>query len=173
MISERMGHLNKIVDQLLGYARSTEPQLAPVRVNEVIDDILLLARPRLRQQGVELVTDLATRLPMLNADRHQLEQACLNLILNAVDAMPDGGQLTVRSRVPEADMVELVFVDSGTGIDESVRSQLFQPFLTTKRTGTGLGLAIVQKIVEAHHGRVKVESTPGHGTTIRLVFKVN
>ncbi len=172
VIAERMHHLNRIVDQLLGYARSTEPQFAPVPLNEVIEDILLLARPRLRQQSVELVTGLADRLPSLNADRHQLEQACLNLILNAIEAMPEGGTLTIRSAVTAPGRVELAFTDTGTGIAAEVKERLFRPFLTTKTAGTGLGLAIVQKIVEAHDGTIEIDSQPGRGTTARLVFRV-
>ncbi len=172
VIGERMQHLNKIVDRLLGYARSTEPAFAPVQINDVVTDILLLVRPRLRQQSVQLVTELAERLPLFNADRHQLEQACLNLILNAADAMTEGGQLTIRSRVPSAGCLELAFSDTGPGIDPAVKDQLFQPFLTTKRAGTGLGLAIVQKIVDAHQGQIEVKTRPGKGTSIRLIFKV-
>ncbi|MEI8063215.1 MAG: GAF domain-containing protein, partial [Verrucomicrobiota bacterium] len=116
VVAEKMEHLNKIVDQLLGCARSTEPRLEPVALNRIIDDVLLLTRRKLQQQRVELRTELADDLPELRADRGQLEQACLNLILNAADAMPDGGVLTiVTAKQPNASIV-LTFTDTGVGM---------------------------------------------------------
>jgi len=113
-----------------------------------------------------LVKRLAPDPPVVMADRHQLEQACLNLILNAVDAMPGGGTLTVASAGGE--FVRIEFTDTGAGMTAAQREKLFEPFLTTKAKGTGLGLAIVKKTVEAHRGRIEVESVPGRGTTFRL-----
>jgi signal transduction histidine kinase len=174
IVSEKMDHLNKIVDQLLGYARSTEPTLDLVDVNEMLDDVLLLTREKLRLQKIELIRKFGDGLPKVRADRGQIEQACLNLILNAADAMSGGGKLTVgtafqpSSSSAAGDHVALTFSDTGTGMEPEKQEQLFQPFLTTKALGTGLGLAIVRKIVEAHRGKIEVKSAPKKGATFRI-----
>ena len=167
-----MDHLNKIVDQLLGYARSTEPTFELVDVNELLDDVLLLVRQRLGQQKIALVRKLTESLPKVRADHGQIEQACLNLILNAADAMPHGGTLTVSSAIQREPVarVALTFTDTGPGMPLEKRRQVFEPFFTTKARGTGLGLAIVQKIVEAHRGKIEVKSSPNKGTTFRLLL---
>lgn len=172
VMSEKMDHLNKIVDHLLGYARSTEPTLELVDVNELLDDVLLLTRQKLQHQKIELVRKLGEGLPTVRADRGQMEQACLNLILNAADAMTDGGKLTVSSAVHRGPSraVVLSFTDTGMGMAPEKQQQIFEPFLTTKSHGTGLGLAIVQKIIEAHRGKIEVDSKPKRGTTFRILL---
>lgn len=170
IVGEKMNQLNQIVDQLLTFARSTEPALERVDVNALLDDVLLLTRHRLHQQNIALTKHLAPDLPAVRADRHQMEQACLNLILNAVDAMPRGGTLTVATGLHPSSFIILTFQDTGAGMTAEQRTKLFEPFLTTKAKGTGLGLAIVKKTVEAHRGRIEVASQPGHGTTFRLLL---
>jgi len=168
VVAEKMDHLNKIVDQLLGYARSNEPRLEPVALNHVVEDLLLLTRRKLQQQHIELRTELAADLPELRADRGQLEQACLNLILNAADAMPEGGALTIATNRHAAGIL-LTFTDTGMGMTAEQQARLFEPFLTTKVRGTGLGLAIVHRIiVDAHRGHIHVISAPGKGTSMRI-----
>jgi len=168
VVAEKMDHLNKIVDQLLGYARSNEPRLEPVALNRVVEDLLLLTRRKLQQQHIELRTELAADLPELRADRGQLEQACLNLILNAADAMPEGGALTIATNRHAAGIL-LTFTDTGMGMTAEQQARLFEPFLTTKVRGTGLGLAIVHRIiVDAHRGHIHVISAPGKGTSMRI-----
>ena len=169
IMAEKMNHLNVIVDQLLGYARSTEPHFAPVDLNDLIDNILLLCRSKLKHADVTLHKHLAAKLPAIRADRGQIEQLCLNLILNAVEAMPHGGDLTVRTGARDG-AVQLNFQDSGVGMTPEQREKLFQPFLTTKAQGTGIGLAIVQKIIESHRGQIEVESKPGGGTTFQITL---
>jgi signal transduction histidine kinase len=180
IMGEKMEHLNRIVEQILDFARTTEPVLAPTNLNQLIDELGLLTRHKLRNQGIDLVRELALDLPLVLADATQLEQAFLNLTLNAVEAMPDGGRLTVRSRVvtaarPLAPAVQVVieFSDTGHGMTEEQRARAFTSLLsTTKTKGTGLGLAIVNKVVETHHGKIKVKSRVGHGTTISIVLPV-
>jgi signal transduction histidine kinase len=174
IVAEKMDHLNKVVDQLLGYARSTEPTFELVDVNELLDDVLLLTRQKLLQQKIKLVRKFGVGMPKVRADCVQIEQACLNLILNAGDAMPHGGKLTVSSSLQNEPptTVVLAFADTGTGMPAEKQKQIFEPFLTTKSHGTGLGLAIVQKIVEAHHGKIEVESAPQKGATFRVLLPV-
>jgi len=111
-------------------------------------------------------------LPKVRADHGQIEQACLNLILNAADAMPNGGKLIVSSAIRRgpSTTVVLSFTDTGLGMAPEKQKQIFEPFLTTKEHGTGLGLAIVQKIVEAHRGKIEVDSKPKKGTTFRILL---
>ena len=171
IVSEKMEQLNKIVDQLLNYSRSSEPHFEPVDLNEMIADVLLLTRRKLQQQHVTLETAFAGNLPKVRCDRGQIEQACLNLILNAAEAMPDGGTLSISTGLHPSDFILLTFRDTGVGMSEEQRERLFEPFLTTKARGTGLGLAIVQKIVvESHRGKIEVESVRGKGTTFRLLL---
>jgi signal transduction histidine kinase len=173
VMAEKMDHLNKIVDQLLGYARSNEPRMEPVDINQILDDILLLVRRKLQQQHIEVVTLPAGDLPKVRADRGQIEQACLNLILNASEAMPGGGRLTIRTVWRAPGEVLLEFQDNGHGMTNEQRTRLFEPFLTTKTHGTGLGLAIVHKIiVESHRGHIEVDSAPHQGTTFRIILPV-
>jgi len=141
-------------------------------LNSVIEDVLLLTRRKLQQQHVELRTELAGDLPEIRADHGQLEQACINLIFNAAEAMTDGGVLIIKTDIKSASSVSLTFTDTGVGMTTEQQARLFEPFLTTKMRGTGLGLAIVHKIiVEAHRGRITVTSAPGKGTTVRIELR--
>ena len=175
IIDEKIEHLNKIVEQILDFARTTEPQLAPVNLNELIDELGLLVRHKLQNQNIALIRKLQPALPPVLGDAPQLEQAFLNLILNAAEAMPRGGSLTVTSRAvpgPTQDAPALVaveFKDTGSGMTEEQRRRAFTSVLsTTKAKGTGLGLAIVGRVVETHQGEVKIKSRPGHGTSITV-----
>src|SRR5262249_8064404 len=158
------------------FARTSEPNLAPVNLNQLIDELGLLVRHKLKNQGVEWLIKLHSDLPSVLGDATQLEQAFLNLILNAVEAMPDGGRLIIVSRPVQLRRspgkpthVLLEFKDTGAGMSDEQRKRAFTSLLnTTKRTGTGLGLAIVHRIVEAHHGKLVLRSQPNKGTTIRV-----
>lgn len=180
IMGEKMDHLNRVVEQVLDFARSTEPQLVPVNVNQLLDDLSLLTRHKLRQQRVEIVRDLAPHLPAVQADATQLEQAFLNLTLNAVEAMPKGGRLTVTTRVirqprtrKEPTHVVIEFTDTGAGMTEEQQKKAFSSLLaTTKAKGTGLGLAIVARVIETHRGEVKVQSKPGEGTSFTITLPV-
>ena len=173
IMAEKMDHLNKIMDQLLGYARSNEPTFELADINGLLEDVLLLTRHKLSQQKIVLKTALAKELPKVRIDRGQIEQACLNLILNAAEAMPRGGMLTVSTALHPSSVILLIFQDTGVGMSPEKQKQLFEPFLTTKAHGTGLGLAIVHKIVvDAHRGQIEVESAPKKGTTFRLLLPV-
>ncbi len=179
LMGEKMDHLNKIVERILAFARNAEPQFAAVNLNRLIDDLALLTRHKLSHQGIELVRNLDAALPSIRADATQLEQAFLNLTLNAAEAMPRGGRLTLttRAKTPRGAAapthVIIEFADTGAGMTAEQQRRAFTSLLsTTKAKGTGLGLAIVAKIVEAHRGEVKVKSKLGKGTTISLTLPV-
>lgn len=179
IMGQKMDLLNRIVEQILDFARSTEPRFSPVALNELIDDLGLLTRHKLRNQGVKLVRDLAAELPEILGDPTQLEQAFLNLTLNAVEAMPQGGQLRISSRLARtragaSPQVVVEFQDTGEGMSEEQQKRAFTSLLqTTKARGTGIGLAIVGRVVEAHRGTVKIKSEPGQGTTITIQLPVD
>lgn len=173
IIGDKMDLLNRIVEQILDFARSTEPKFSSVNTNELIEKLALLTRHKLQNQGIILERRLDPELPLVMADGTHLEQAFLNVTLNAVEAMPRGGQLTILTR-RDADHVVIEFRDTGHGMTEEQQRRAFASLLkTSKQTGTGLGLAIVARVVEAHRGTVKIDSRPGHGTTlcIRLPLK--
>jgi signal transduction histidine kinase len=175
LIESKIEQLNKIVEQILDFARTTEPKFAPVNLNELIDELGLLVRHKLANQNIKLVRDLQNDLPLISGDAPQLEQAFLNLILNAAEAMPDGGTLTIKSSSIFTELkspqVFLEFKDTGGGMTKELQARAFKTVLTTtKARGTGLGLAIVGRIIETHHGEIRVNSRQNHGTTIRISF---
>jgi len=180
IMGQKMDLLNKIVEQILDFARSAEPRLEQVNVNGLIDDLGLLTRHKLQHQKVALIRQLAPDLPIIMADARQLEQAFLNLILNEVEAMPEGGQLTIMTRaVPrtaagdERPHVVIEVKDTGAGMTEEQRRRAFTSLLsTTKSKGTGLGLAIVARVIESHHGTISIKSHPGRGTVFRVLLPV-
>lgn len=174
ILGQKMDHLNKIVEQILTFARNAEPQKQQVDINQIISDLLYLIRHKLSQKEIQMVREMEPDLRVVEADQTQLHQAFLNLTLNAIDAMDDGGTLTISSEtiLPEEGQmftwpkVVVKISDTGQGMSEEQRSALFSSLLsTTKSQGTGLGLAIVTKIIEAHGGTIEVESEKGKGTT--------
>ena len=180
LIGAKIEHLNRIVEQILAFARTTEPQLAPVNLNELIDELGLLVRHKLANQNVEFLPDLQPDLPPVPGDAPQLEQAFLNLILNAAEAMPNGGRLVIRSRIVRSPRtgthpthVALEFKDTGKGMSEELQRRAFTTFLsTTKAKGTGLGLAIVGRIIETHRGSIRIKSRLNRGTNIIVSLPV-
>lgn len=177
IMGEKMDHLNRIVDRILDFARTSEPTRSAVDVNALLRDLGFLMRAKLKHAGVRLVLTLDPALPRLEGDATQLEQAFLNLSLNAVDAMPAGGDLRIRSRTlrdprtRRPTHLALRFRDTGEGMSEDQRARLFTSLLgSTKPQGNGLGLAIVKRVVEAHHGEIRVRSTRGRGAAFTLVF---
>ena len=181
IIGEKMEHLNKIVELILDFARTTEPQMSPVNLNELIDELGLLVRHKLKNLNVELHRKLQPDLPPVMGEAAQLEQAFLNLILNAAEAMPNGGTLEITTRslpLPQGAsrpaFVRIDFKDSGHGMSDDQRRQAFASVLnTTKRKGTGLGLAIVARVIETHRGKIKIRSRLGAGTTVSILLPVS
>jgi signal transduction histidine kinase len=175
IIESKIEHLNKIVEQILAFARTTEPKFAPVNLNDLVDELGLLVRHKLSNQGVRLMRELSPNLPLVSGDATQLEQAFLNLILNAAEAMPVGGILTIRTRelisADKGKQVAIEFKDTGAGMSKEQQKGAFKTVLaTTKAKGSGLGLAIVGRIIETHHGVISIRSRQGQGTKIQIVF---
>jgi signal transduction histidine kinase len=178
IIEAKIEHLNKIVEQILDFARTTEPNLAPVNVNELVDELGLLVRHKLANQNVRLIRDLQADLPLIMGDAPQLEQAFLNLMLNAAEAMPDGGTLSIKSHAvrvprnnPHTTHIAIEFKDTGKGMSIELQKRAFTAVLsTTKAKGSGLGLAIVGRIIETHRGTIRIKSKIGHGTAIIIML---
>lgn len=171
-----------LAKQLLTFARKTDVRFEPLDLNDSIEDLVKMLRATF-PKTIEFPLQLDQHLPVISADRSQLHQALLNICINARDAMPDGGTLSIstepimgarlRKRFPnvrEEQYVCISIADSGIGMDESIRSRIFEPFFTTKEPGkgTGLGLAVVYGIVKNHHGFIDVESERGRGTKFLL-----
>ena len=180
IIEAKIEHLNKIVEQILDFARTTEPKLAPVNLNELVDELGLLVRHKLANQNIRLIRGLQPDLPLVMGDAPQLEQAFLNLILNAAEAMPDGGTLTIQSHEicrprtsAQPTHVAVEFKDTGKGMSAELQKRAFTAVLrTTKARGTGLGLAIVGRIIETHRGDISIKSKIGRGTSILITLPV-
>ena len=172
---EEVDRIDEIVEGLLSFARPREAVFAPLDAAEVVRQSLALVVSRTRKQGIEVAADLDREVPLV-ADESLLKQLALNLLLNAVQAMPEGGRLEVSARpVPPArgEPAErggalLEIADTGPGIPDGIREKVFDPFFTTKTGGTGLGLSICYGIAERHRGEIEMDDAPGGGTVIRV-----
>ena len=166
----------RIVRSLLDFARETKPKKAPAQINDVIENTLKLVENQVGFHNIHIVKDLNPALPVLNLDENQIQQVLMNMVINAADAMPEGGTLAIKSKFSsENDSVEITIEDSGCGIPKEVIDRIYDPFFTTKeqKRGTGLGLAVSYGIIKKHQGSILVESEVGKGTifTIRLPRK--
>jgi signal transduction histidine kinase len=158
-------HAREIIKKLMTFARQLPSQKTLVNLNDVVTDGIYFFEARCAKADIELAYRLAFDLPKIAADPGQINQVLVNLVVNAIQAMPNGGVLTVETRLND-DGICLVVEDTGAGISEDIKSQIFLPFFTTKdiNEGTGLGLAVVHGIVTSHGGRITVETEKGKGT---------
>ncbi|MGC8829636.1 MAG: GAF domain-containing protein [Verrucomicrobiia bacterium] len=178
IISQKMEDLNRIVERILDFARKDNLNFSELKVNNLIEELALLVRHRLNSQNIKLVCNFSPDLPPIKADRVQIEQAFLNLILNSAEAMPRGGKLVISTTIPKntqnSQYVCIQFKDTGHGMSEEAMKRAFDPlFSASKPKGTGLGLAIVKRIIELHKGKIQVQSKKGKGTTIRILLPLN
>ncbi len=172
IIVEETGRLDGIVREFLDFARPQEPKFALGVVNDVLEKVLRFMEPELENKKITLVMELDKSLDPVYIDREQLYRACLNILVNSLQAMPEGGTLTVVSRkkkLPPAG-VEIIITDSGIGMSEDKMKHIFSPFYTDKNRGTGLGLAIVKNIIDIHHGEISVRSKEGEGATFSIIL---
>jgi signal transduction histidine kinase len=173
IISEEAQRCEKLVQELLEFGRPKSADFAWMDVQEMIQKTLALVQPRASTGKVETDVKLEEELPHIYADPQQLQQVLLNLSLNAVDAMPKGGRLSINAKLDSPDHLTIAVADTGMGIDANVLPRIFQPFFTSKkRRGLGLGLPICDRIVKAHGGRIEVQSEPGKGTTFTIHLPV-
>lgn len=169
-IRRQIVRLNGTLRDLLNFARQREPEIAPCDVRELVKPMLALVRPDAQKQHITVAEQYAANLPPIRADAGQVQQALLNVLLNAVQAMPEAGTLTVGAASTD-DLVQIRVSDTGAGIPQENLQKLFSPFFTTKHRGTGLGLAITRTIMEKNGGSIHVETELGHGTAFILEFQ--
>ena len=166
---------SKIIRSLLDFSRQSEPTLRLVNINQALEQAFAIVGHQAELQNIEVIKDLNPSLPQVKADFDQMQQVFTNFILNAIQAMPDGGKLTIRTSVDGDDFIRVDVQDTGYGISKENLSKLFTPFFTTKEKGkgVGLGLAVAHGIIERHRGRIEVESEVGQGTIFSVYLGVH
>ncbi len=167
MASNETSRLITLVQQTLEFYRPAQAQVGPVNINAAVERVLALAHKKLAHSDVQVELALASDLPPVNGMSDQFAQVFLNLIVNAAEAMKDGGKLRIESHESDG-YVHVVFADTGPGIAPEDMPHIFEPFYTTKDSGTGMGLAVSYNIIESHQGTLSVESVPGHGATFTV-----
>jgi len=179
IIETQLDRLTQKIRNLLHSTRQPEPQLQAVDVNHVLETVITLTQPGMSIRAVQLVRHLGPDLPRISGDPSLLQQVFLNLVTNALDAMPQGGVLTLITAPPAASgrngyFVEVVVEDTGTGMSPEVKKKALEPFFTTKSPGkgAGLGLSICEDIIRSHHGKMEIESQEGKGSTLRIQLPV-
>jgi signal transduction histidine kinase len=168
-VIDEVRRINNLITEFLSFAKPTPPLLVPLKAIDVVKRVAEFCEPELGRQNVELAIIDDAPGAMVEGDQDQLYQAGLNLILNALDAMPDGGRLAIRLYRVEGQL-RISFVDSGPGVPAELQERIFNPFFTTKPSGTGLGLAKSFSILESHGGRIEYADTPAGGAMFTLVL---
>jgi len=176
IVRGKLDRIERIVDQTLSMARNREPDLVPISVNPVVVDVLNFMNYKFAKSRVEIRSSLGGDLPEVPMDRGQMQQVLLNLMINAIDAMPGGGRLGVTTEVRAGEhkqaFVAIEVHDSGTGIDRNALQTIFEPFYTTRENGTGLGLFICNKLITGMGGEIRVKSRIGKGATFTILLPV-
>ncbi|MDX2441795.1 MAG: ATP-binding protein, partial [Desulfobacterales bacterium] len=164
-------HAREIIKKLMLFSRQMPHQKIRFNLNNLVKEGLSFIEPRFAKNDVEYIQDLASGLPEITADPSQLRQVLVNLVVNAYQAMPNGGILTIKT-LSEIDNVIIVVIDTGVGMDQETLGQIFMPFFTTKDVdqGTGLGLSVAHGIITAHGGEINVQSQKGKGSRFEIRF---
>jgi signal transduction histidine kinase len=175
LVENETDRCSQIVSGLLKFSRISKPAFGEVRVEELIGRCILLSQHKLELSNIRLESNIPNGIPAVKGDFNQLQQCVINLIFNAIDAMPHGGTLTLEGQYDsETRMAVILVKDSGHGIAPDDLPHIFEPFFTTKNQafGVGLGLSTVYGIMERHNGSIEVESQPGDGAVFRLKIPV-
>jgi len=172
VIVQEAGRLNGIVTDFLDFARPQAPNLMPCRVDEVLEKNLTFLAPEINKSGYEIYKRFATDVPEIQADPGLLYQAFLNILINAMQAMPEGGAIYIELSARKH-MLTIVFSDEGPGIPDETLNKIWEPFFTTKDKGSGLGLPIVKKIIEGHGGALEIDNGPGKGAQVTITLPAN
>lgn len=161
--------LEELLNEFLNFAKAHKLNLEPVDINKLLKEIIDFYAPRAREANVDMIEYFANDLPTVMVDRRAFQQAILNLVLNAQQAMPEGGQLVVRTR-ETAGAVAIDLIDNGEGINDAIKEKMFDAFFSSKRGGSGLGLPTTRKIIEGHGGLIAMQSEIGHGTQFTILL---
>lgn len=173
IIISEVDRLNGIIDRFLAFARPKELKLEQCNINKIVNFVISLIKKDRLADNIEVITELS-ELPLLTIDFEQMEQVILNIVINAIQAMPNGGTLKINTKYNKAsNIVQLEIMDTGEGIISENQDKIFEPFFTTKEKGTGLGLAICSRIVENHKGIIEVNSTQNAGTMFIIKLPVS
>jgi signal transduction histidine kinase len=175
ILSEETGRLNRITEEFLAFSRPGPAARRPLLVGDVLQRVARLLDVEAKEKRVSLKLSVSPDLPTVSADPERLEQVFLNLLVNAVEAMPNGGEIQASvapTEFNDSQFVEVTISDQGSGVSREQLPRLFDPYFTTKPTGTGLGLAIVHRIVADHEGDVSLENNPAGGLTVRVRLPV-
>jgi len=167
VMAQEIERLDSVVSALLDFGRPSQSQFGPVDSRRVLGEVVLLTKQFARQQNVTVINDSPDGLPDIRADEDRLKQIYVNLISNAIQAMPEGGKLIITAATRE-EFLRISFADTGIGISPEEKERIFDPFHTSRAEGTGLGLSIVHRIVDAHNGYITAESEPGAGSTFTV-----
>jgi signal transduction histidine kinase len=173
IIGEKLDQLEAIVTRVLGFAKAPANLYSRWPVVEIIDDTVMLVRLKLAQAKIHLNFQPPSPSPIVDGHKGQLQQVLLNLLLNSMQVMPNGGAITIRCGTEDrngAPVVNIDIADTGHGIPEAIRDRVFDSFLSSRPDGTGLGLAIVERILHSHHGSIVVLATSPQGTTMRVTI---
>ena len=171
IIKEESQRLNTIITDFLNFARPRSPNLSACRVDQILDKNITFLASQIESGKYSVDSQFTETVPEIHADADMLYQAFLNLLINAMQAMPDGGDILVRVD-SQADMVNISIEDSGSGIPEDIMEKIWDPFFTTKDNGTGLGLGIVKNIIKSHDGQIVIENLAGGGTRVAIDLPV-
>ncbi|MGC9194860.1 MAG: ATP-binding protein [Syntrophobacteraceae bacterium] len=169
-VSEQIRRMDRIIQQVLQFARPSDPQFLPAALNDAVRRCVDMAKMYLRKATVELSVELQPDLPAIVMDFNQICQVLMNLIINAIESMPGGGKLRIRTFLNEEQGQVFEIRDSGTGVMEEDKARIFDPFFTRKPEGTGMGLSISRQIAEKHSALMELDSVVGEGSTFRLTF---
>jgi len=168
MINE-IDRLNRIIEELLDYSRPLTLDRRETSVQTILNHTIQLIQNDADGQGVRIAPEFPADMPLIWVDSERITQALLNVCLNSIAAMENGGTLTMTAQMGrDGDTVEIVIADTGSGIAEEDLPKVFDPFFTTKSSGTGLGLAVVRKIIDYHEGSISIKSRLGQGTTVTI-----
>lgn len=174
VIEQKIGQMTGLVEQILQITRQREPEFKPVDMQDLLEETLALVRHRLSRQRIKVVRRWGRKLQPVRGDRAQLEQMALNLVLNAAQAMPDGGQLTVRTGLRRkrhgGSTVWMAVEDTGVGVPRDRVQEIFRPFVSLRPDGVGLGLSVAHRIVKEHQGNISVREAPSGGSCFLVEF---
>jgi signal transduction histidine kinase len=168
IIAAQVRRLDEVVQGFLKFTRPADMRLQPVWIGEIVDELMPIIQAEASKSQIEVRVDVPATLPAVNADTGMLQQAFLNLAINACQAMPQGGRLRIAARERPNQQIEIMFEDTGLGISPENLSRIFDLYFTTKQQGSGIGLSLVYRTIQLHDGDIEVQSAPGRGTTFSI-----